>query len=428
VISQYLYMKKYINKTWGTMSKTLSRISVLLICILLFIPFSISGPALDSRGGGHGASIEENEDSPSVVIRSATRNEVDRPSKDSKKDIDKVSVGRNSLTGSVVEIPKLIDVREVRELVDAINERIPYVVEKPIDVNCNSVRTDIYEKSIFDCSEGVSALDNKETTLFTERHGDYAYIESVIPVDVNAPKHVLRIVHGVEFPTQQTTSVYIKKDDVWKHVCNIKNVGRQPTVSTCDVSSFVEGDAIEVRVENYAREGEAKWSVNAIGVVRKGLPGLLIPPSDGGNDEPTITVGGNLDGTSIIGSSRNKEKDVGSIVVVGPEDDPIEEIVVSDDFGGGPLNDFPFLLDLLEEGIFEPGPVVEEESELIGVESSEGGEISGDETENTATPETSPITGAVTGLDFLRNNGANFGLGLIILVMAGLYGQHFRRR
>jgi len=423
------------------LNKALSRITIIFVCILLFLPFSISGPALRDRSeASNDAPIIATTEEPihsAVPVRNV--NSIERVAKDPKKEIDKMSIGRNVLTGRIVEKPKLIDVKEVRELVGAEDEKTPYVVERPELVKCNSVRTEVYEKAVFDCSEGVTKLDNKETTLFTDRQGDYAYIESIIPVE-EAPRHILRVVQGVEFPTQQTTSVYAKEDEAWKHVCNIKGIGREPTVSTCDVTGFANEGAVEIRIENYAREGEARWSVNSVEILRKGTPDLatptkivtptkIIPPVDGGDDGGGLITTGDVDGITLSSGSRGT-KITGPVILVPFFDEEITTpiTIIPTEVGGGAINDFA-LFGNLEEEIPVPETTLEEETELVGVEGFEN-QGAGDATDNTgAEPQSNtPITGAVTGLDFLRENGADFGLGLMILVMAGLYGQHFRRK
>lgn len=117
---------------------------------------------------------------------------------------------------------------------------------------CSSVETDVYKKALFDCSEGILYDDDKETTLITSIGKEHSSLEAEFSLEGKDYNNLfLKIDQTFEFPHQQKTRVFVKVDDVWKPVCNNVASGNH-----CNLGSIARNkDNLEVRLENYAREG-----------------------------------------------------------------------------------------------------------------------------------------------------------------------------
>ncbi len=65
----------------------------------------------------------------------------------------------------------------------------------------------------------------------------------------------------------------MKVDDVWKPVCNNVAVG-----NSCSLGNIArDKEVLDIRLENYAREGESQWSVDEVSIFDSNVNGLSMP-------------------------------------------------------------------------------------------------------------------------------------------------------
>ncbi len=409
--------------------------SIILVFFLLLLPINVM--AVPLRGGDSAINEISERDSGEAASETAPRAAITADARAAKFQRHEVKefTGKSMITGRTVTIPSMMPTFTIRQIVGADETDAPaYEVKRPEAAECYSARTETYKESLFDCSEGISRIDEKATGLNAEMGKNYAYVETTIKLDINSPSHILRIIHDEEFPKAQNTNVFVRDAETnnWKLGCANLEEG----AVLCDISSVTRNrESVDLRIENYAKEGESVWEVNSVSILNKNTKAK--ENTEDTNTEEAIFSGpanvqlsDNLnvdifDDLRVNGFYSRAKKTTGVIIT------NTNQQTVAGTAGVLFTNDLPILF-LEEEEIPEATEEVTAIEQTTPQEAEGNLDLEGEPAGST--PDTlfdttqNPITGAAIA-NFLDNNRAGVGLGLFVLVAFGLYGRyHYKSR